>query len=70
MVEQNYFCYIFDNDDRDKVSIEYCKVRKIDYIFCKNEASHLNYENRNLKEYKMKKTIVESNDLKFPNVEE
>ena len=70
IAEQNYFCYIFDNDDRDKFSIGYCNERKIDYIFCKNEASRLNYENRNLNEYKMKKTIFESNDLKFPHVEE
>ena len=69
-VGEHYFCYIFDNDERDNVSIKYCEERKLDYIFCKKNVSLLNYENRNLNEYKMKKTIVESMNSNFPHVEE
>ena len=69
-VGQHYFSYIFDNDERDNVLIKYCIERKLDYIFFKKDATLLNYENRTLNEYQMKKTIVESNNPLYPHIEE
>jgi len=69
-VEQNYFCYIFDNNKRDNVTINYCKEKKLDYIFFDEKDFNINYENGNLREYKMKKIIIENNKVHLPRVEE
>ena len=69
-VEENYFCYIFDEDKPDNLSIKYCNERKLNYIFYKKSGFKLNYENRTLKEYKMKKKIIESLNNEFPHVKE
>ncbi len=64
IVTKNYFCYIFDENSKDINSIEYCKKRKIDYLFYNESANKLNYLNKKLNEYKMTKKIFEY-DNKF-----
>ena len=70
IVEQKYFCYIFDNDERDEKTINHCNKSKIDYIFFKKKDFELNYENMILKEYKMKKVIIESKRNDLPRLKE
>ena len=60
-IEQHYFCYIFDDNNKDLPTINYCRERKLDYLFYNEEKINLIYPNTKLKEYKMKKKIFEFN---------
>ena len=62
---KNYFCYIFDEESKDKNTIEYCKKEKLDYLFYNSSERKLNKENIYLKEYKMKQKLFESNKNNF-----
>ena len=69
-IEQNYFCYIFDDEKRDEASIRYCNEIKLNYIYFNQKEFELNYENKKLNEYKMKKIIIENKGTNLPFIEE
>ena len=60
-IEQNYFCYIFDDNSKDIQTVKYCIEKKLDYLFYNEAKIQLIYPYENLKEYKMRKNLFKFN---------